>query len=75
MAADLGVVVAELLAGGDAEHLADQVDAGDLLRDRVLDLEAGVDLEEGDGAVLAHEELAGAGADVPASRRIALEDS
>ena len=31
---------------------------------RVLDLEAGVDLEEGDGAVLADEELAGAGADV-----------
>ena len=65
MAADLRVVVAELLAGGDAEHLADQVDAGDLLGDAVLDLEAGVDLEEGDGAVLADEELAGAGADVP----------
>ena len=64
VAADLGVVVAELLAGGDAEHLADQVDAGDLLGDRVLDLEAGVDLEEGDGAVLADQELAGAGADV-----------
>ena len=64
VAADLGVVVAELLAGGDAEHLADQVDAGDLLGDAVLDLEAGVDLEEGDGAVLGDEELAGAGADV-----------
>ena len=60
----LGVVVAELLAVGDAELLADQVDAGDLLGDRVLDLQAGVDLEEGDGAVLADEELAGAGADV-----------
>ena len=33
VAADLRVVVAELLAGGDAEHLADQVDAGDLLGD------------------------------------------
>ena len=30
----------------------------------MLDLEAGVDLEEGDGAVLADQELAGAGADV-----------
>ena len=38
---------------------------GDLLGDGVLDLEPGVDLEEGDGAVLADEELAGAGADVP----------
>ena len=55
-----GVVVAERLAVGDAELLADQVDAGDLLGDRVLDLQAGVDLEEGDGAVLADEELAGA---------------
>ena len=34
------------LAGGDAELLADEVDAGDLLGDGVLDLEAGVDLEE-----------------------------
>ena len=42
---------AQRLAGGDAELLADQVDAGDLLGDGVLDLEAGVDLEE--------EELAG----------------
>ena len=62
VAADLGVVVAELLAGRDAEHLADQVDAGDLLGDAVLDLEAGVDLEEGDRAVLGDEELARAGA-------------
>ena len=58
------VVVAELLAVGDAEHLADQVDAGDLLGDRVLDLQAGVDLQEGDRAVGADEELDGAGADV-----------
>jgi hypothetical protein len=35
-----------------------QVDAGDLLGDAVLHLEAGVDLEEGDGAVGADEELA-----------------
>ena len=60
----LGVGVVERLAVGDAELLAHQVDAGDLLGDRVLDLEAGVDLEEGDVAVRADEELAGAGADV-----------
>ena len=64
MAARLGVVVVERLALGDAELLAHQVDAGDLLGDRVLDLQAGVDLEERDRAVLADEELAGAGADV-----------
>ena len=52
----------ELLALGDAELLADQVDAGGLLGHRVLDLQAGVDLEEGDGAVLADEVLDGAGA-------------
>ena len=60
----LGVGVVERLAVGDAELLAHEVDAGDLLGDRVLDLEAGVDLEEADVAVRADEELAGAGADV-----------
>jgi len=70
MALDDGVVVAELLARGDAEHLAHQVDTGDLLRHRVLDLEPGVHLEEGDRAVLADEELTGARPDV---RRL-LED-
>ena len=58
------IVVAELLALGDAELLADEVDAGDLFRDRVLDLQARVDLEERDRAVGADEELAGAGSDV-----------
>ena len=58
------VVVAELLAVGDAQLLADEVDAGDLLGHRVLDLQAGVDLEERDRAVGRDEELAGAGADV-----------
>ena len=64
MALDPRVVVPQLLAGGDPEHLADEVEAGDLLGDAVLDLEAGVHLEEGDGAVLGDQELAGAGADV-----------
>lgn len=58
--AQLGVVVAELLAVGDAEHLTDQVDARDLFGDRVFHLEAGVDLQEGDRAVDAHQELDGA---------------
>ena len=64
VAVRLGVGVVERLAVGDAELLAHEVDAGDLLGDRVLDLQAGVDLEEGDVAVGADEELAGAGADV-----------
>ena len=64
VAVGLGVVVAELLALGDAELLAHEVDAGDLLRDRVLDLQARVDLEERDRAVGADEELARARADV-----------
>ncbi len=64
VAAQLRVVVAERLAVGDAEHLTHQVDPADLLRHRVLHLEAGVDLQEGDGAVGADQELAGAGADV-----------
>ena len=59
-----GVVVVERAALGEAELLAHEVDAGDLLGDRVLDLQARVDLEERDRAVLADEELAGAGADV-----------
>src|SRR5208337_5539988 len=58
------VVVAERLALGDAEHLAHQVNASDLLADRVLDLQPGVDLQEADRAVLADEELAGARARV-----------
>src|SRR4051794_4930515 len=72
VAADLGVVVAELLAGSDAEHLPDEVDPGDLLGDAVLDLEAGVHLEEGDGAVLGHQELTGAGTVVAGLEQDAL---
>ena len=39
----------EPLAAGDPQLLADDVDAGDHLGDRVLDLQAGVDLEEAGG--------------------------
>ena len=64
MAADRRVVVAERFALGDPEHLPDQVETRDLLRHRVLHLQAGVDLEEGDGAVLPDQELTGPGPDV-----------
>ena len=57
---------AEGLAGGDAELQLDEVDAGDQLGDGVLDLEAGVHLEEVELAVLV-EELDGAGVDVVAA--------
>ena len=52
MAGDLWVGVVENAALGEAELLANEVEAGDLFRDRVLDLESGVDLEERDGAIL-----------------------
>ena len=48
------------LAVGDLELLQHQVDARGLLGDRVLDLQAGVDLEERDQAVLADQVLDGA---------------
>ena len=45
----------------DAELLSYEVDAGDLLGHRMLNLKPGIDLKERDGAIDAHEELAGAG--------------
>ena len=54
---------AELFARGDADLLVDDIDAGDALGDRVLDLEAGVHLDEVELAVLV-EELDRAGARV-----------
>ena len=50
-------------ARGDLDLLVDDVDAGDALGDRVLDLDAGVHLDEVELAVLV-EELDGAGARV-----------
>ena len=58
----VGLLELELLAGGDADHLLDQIDAGDELGDGVLDLQAGVHLQEEERAVLAGDELDGAGA-------------
>ena len=52
------VVVVEQPARGEAELLPHQVDARDLLGDRVLDLQARVHLEERDRPVGADEELA-----------------
>ena len=62
VAAQHGVLLLNLLAAGDAELLAHQVETRNFLGDGVLHLQAGVDLEEGDGAVGADQELAGTGA-------------
>ena len=55
-------VSVQLLAVGDLELLQHQVDARGLLGDRVLDLKARVDLQEGDQAVLTDQVFDGAGA-------------
>ena len=47
--------VAERLAGGDADLLAHQVDAADHFGHRMLDLQAGVHLDERELAVLVEE--------------------
>src|SRR5262245_45370877 len=46
---------AELLAVGDAELLPDEIDAGRLLGDRMLDLQPGIDLQKRHGPVRADE--------------------
>jgi hypothetical protein len=64
MARDGHVTLAQVerLTGRHPQLLADQVDAGHGLGDRVLDLEAGVDLEEPElGRLVVDEELDGAG--------------
>ena len=55
---------AERLAGGDPELVGHEVAPSDELRDRMLDLEARVHLEEGGLAPVVDEELARAGAHV-----------
>ena len=67
------VVLAERqrLAGGDPDLLLDQVDAGDHLGDRVLDLDPRVDLDEVEVVVGVDQELAGAGVDVAGGLRAA----
>ena len=58
---DVALAERQLLAGGDADLLLDDVDAGDELGDRVLDLHPRVHLDEVELVVLV-EELEGAGA-------------
>ena len=58
---DLVLPERQLLAGGDADHQLDEVEAGDHLGHRVLDLEARVHLEEVEAAVGADDELDRAG--------------
>src|SRR5690606_21928390 len=53
------VVVVQDATLGEAELLPHEVDAGDLLGNRMLDLQPSVDLEERDGAVGGDEELTG----------------
>ena len=45
------------LAGGDANHLLDEINAGDEFRHGMLDLQAGVHLEEVEALVLPRDEL------------------
>ena len=52
----------QLLARGDADHQLDEVEPGDALGDRVLDLQPRVHLEEVEALVLADHELHRAGA-------------
>ncbi len=56
-AGDVGLRVPELLACGDSDLLAHQVDPGDELGDRVLHLQTGVHLQEVEVAVGREEEL------------------
>ena len=65
-------LVGQRLPGGQQELQADQVEAGDRLGDRVLDLQAGVDLEEDELALGGEQELDGAGTDV--ADRLAQRD-
>ena len=61
----------ERLTRGDAHLGEDQVDVGDLLGNGVLDLAAGVQLDEDVAAVLTEQELdrpGGGVADVPGER-------
>ena len=51
----------QFLAGGDADHLLDQIEAGDLFGYRMLDLQPRIHLQEVEIAVLVDDELDGSG--------------
>ena len=58
------VAIGELAALGQTKLFPHQVDAGDLFGDGVLNLQARIDLQKGDGTVLTDEKLAGTSAEV-----------
>ena len=58
---DVGLLEAEGFAIGRADHLLNEIDAGDEFRDRMLDLQAGVHLQKEKALVLACDELDRAG--------------
>ena len=60
VALDVGLRERQLLAGRDPDHPLDEVEPGDHLGDRMLDLQPRVHLEEVEAAVLADDELHGA---------------
>ena len=59
---DLLLPQAEPVAGGDADLLGDEVDAGEHLGDRVLDLDPAVDLDEVEAPLRVEQELERPGA-------------
>ena len=61
LALDLGLRERQLLAGGHADHELDEIEAGDHLGDRMLDLQPRVHLEEVEPAIGAHDEFHRAG--------------
>ena len=52
----------ERLAGGDPDHLLDQIDAGDQFGHRMLDLKPRIHFQEEEALILAGDEFDGAGA-------------
>src|SRR5579863_4712513 len=59
---DVAVLQSQRLDGGDADHLLDEIDAGDKLGYRMLDLQPRVHLQKIEAAILAGNEFHGAGA-------------
>src|SRR5690606_36540519 len=66
---DIRLVVRQGLAGRDLDLPLDQVERGDGLGDGVLDLDAGIDLDEVEVEVGVDEELTGAGVGVSGGLR------
>ena len=58
----VALLQSERLAGGDTDHLLDEIDAGNKLGHRMFDLQPCVHLEEIEAAILSGDEFHGAGA-------------